>query len=275
MLKKVLIGALVLIIVVSGGLFFWARTALGGDTVRNALAAQLSSTLGQPVTVGSISATIYPRVTVNLGDVSIGQPPRITVRTLHVGTDFRLLLSRRIEHASLNLSGARIELPLPGFAFASTSGAPSESGTSDPLPVQIGSIDEMVFRDVQILSHGRTLHGDVELVPRGKGLEVRRITIGADKAKVEMTGHITDLAGPSGDLSVAAGALNFDDLMAFVSDFASGAGLASTPPPAGQPAAPPASPSPAMNLAVALRADRATFGTLTIAGVSGNARLTP
>ena len=274
MLKKASIGVLVLVIVLSAGLYIWARTALGGDAVRTALATQLSARLGQPVTIGSVNAALYPRLTVNLGDVDIGQPPRITVQTLHVGTDVRALLSRRIERARMNLSGARIELPLPDFAFASAGGAPAGNSAPSAPPVEIVSIDEVVFRDVQIVSHGRTLHGDIEVVPRGQGLDVRRIAIGADKAKIEITGQIADLAGPSGELSITAGALNFDDLMAFVSDFSSGAGLPSTAPAADRPSTMPSSTS-TMNLAVALKADRATFGALTIEGVSGKARLTP
>jgi uncharacterized protein involved in outer membrane biogenesis len=175
----------------------------------------------------------------------------------------------------MNLSGARIELPLPDFAFGSSAGGPGGSSTPSAPPVEIVSIDEVVFRDVQIVSHGRTLHGDIEVVPRGRGLDVRRVTIGADRAKIEITGQIADLAGPSGELSIAAGALNFDDLMAFMSDFSSGAGLSSTPSAASGTAATPASTSPGMNLAVAVRADRATFGALAIDGVSGKARLTP
>ncbi len=120
MVKKIVIGALVFVLVASVGLFFWARAVFTQDTVRTTLANQLSQSLGQPVTVGSIGAAIYPRVTVNLGEVTIGQPPRIQVETLHVGTDFRALLSRRIEHASLHLAGARVELPLPEFALASS-----------------------------------------------------------------------------------------------------------------------------------------------------------
>jgi len=193
MLKKVLIGGVVLVLVLGIGLFFWARAVLGTDTVRTTLAAQLKEALGQPVTIGTVGATIYPRVTVNLGDVSIGQPARIKVGTLHVGTDFRALLSRRIEHASLNLTGARIELPLPAFAVATRSpeGADAPSGS----PVEIVSIDEVVLRDVEIVSGGRTLRGDVEVVPQGNGLIIRKVTLGADSAKIEITGQITDLAG--------------------------------------------------------------------------------
>ena len=60
MLKKALAAALVLIVILSTGLFLWARTVFGKDTVRTALADQLSKALGQPVKVGSIAATIFP-----------------------------------------------------------------------------------------------------------------------------------------------------------------------------------------------------------------------
>ena len=130
MLKKVLLGAVVLILLLSIGLFLWVRAVFTEDTVRATLAEQLSKALGQPVTVGNISATIYPRVTVNLGQVSIGEPARIHVQTLHVGADLGALLSRRIEHAGLELSGARVELPLPTFSIGSGSHVRADEQTA-------------------------------------------------------------------------------------------------------------------------------------------------
>jgi hypothetical protein len=273
MLKKILIGGLVLIVVLGGGLFFWARAVLGQDGVRTALASQLSKSLGQPVAIGSVGATIYPRVTVRLGEVSIGDPARIKVGTLDVGTDFRALLSRRIEHASLRLNGARIELPLPDFAIAAS--APEGSAPSGSA-VEIVSIDEVVLSGVEIVSGGRTLQGDIEVVPQGKGLVVRKITLGADNAKIDVTGNLTDLSGPSGELAVVAGALNFNELQQFAADFSKGAGLSS---PSSGAAAAPAATSPAgpsqMNLAISMQADRATLGSLSIDRLTGKARLTP
>jgi uncharacterized protein involved in outer membrane biogenesis len=275
MLKKVLIGVPVLVIIASIGLWLWARAVFTQDTVRTALAAQLSTSLGQPVTIGRVGATIYPRVTVNLGDVAIGQPPRIRVQTLHIGTDFGALLSRRIEHAALRLAGARIELPLPDFAIASPAAAGSgEAPTS--APVEIESIDEIVLRDVEIISGGRTLRGDIEIVPKGKGITLRKVTLSADGTTIDMTGQITDLSRPAGELAVKAGRLNFDQLLAFVSDFVSSAGLGASsgarpvpPPQAGAPVA-----SSAMNIVVSLNADSATMGELSLQKLSGRARVT-
>lgn len=153
MLKKVLIGLGVSVLVVALGLFFWARTILASNAVRNAVASQLSTALGQPVSIGSIGATILPRTTMTLDDVRVGQPARITVRHLHVGTSLGALLSRRIEHARVQLDGARIELPLPPFNFDSAdAGDPPASA-----PVQIVSIDDIAIDHVQIVSGGLTL----------------------------------------------------------------------------------------------------------------------
>jgi uncharacterized protein involved in outer membrane biogenesis len=274
MIKKVLLGALLLVLVLSMGLFLWARSVFAEDNVRAALADQLSNALGQPVKVGSIAATIYPRVTVNLGAVTIGEPARIRIQTLHVGTDFRALLSRRIEHARLELSGAHIELPLPAFAIAAS--GPASSSTKPP--VEIVSVDAVALHGVEIVSGGRTLTGDVEVVPEGKGFTLRKMTLVAGKAAINVSGRITDVSGPIGEIAIATGALNFDQLLAFAHDFANGTGV--RPDAAGASAAPARSGTraagvPPMNIAVSLDAARATMGALTLDKLSGKAHITP
>lgn len=274
MLKKILIGGLIAVVLLFAGAFFWAKSVLTGDAVRSALAAQVENAIGQPVTIGSIDATITPRVSVTLGDVKIGPPNKVTVGELHVGTDFGALLSRKIEHASLKLTGARIELPLPEFKIAN-SAAGTGTETSAP-PVELVSIDEIVLSDVQVVSGGRTLRGDIEIVPQGKGLVIRRIVLGADRTAINITGQISDLAGPVGDIAVEAGALDMDQLLAFVNDFTAGAGMAGTKPAqapaAGAPPAPGA-PRAGMDMTLSLEADSATMGGLTLTKLNGKARM--
>ena len=101
------------LLVLAIGLFFWARSVLTGDRVRDTVAAQLSAALGQPVTIARVGVSIFPRVTMDLDDVAIGRPVRIAVKQMHVGTRFWALLSRRIENADFTLDGGRIQLPLP------------------------------------------------------------------------------------------------------------------------------------------------------------------
>ncbi|HEV2984484.1 MAG TPA: AsmA-like C-terminal region-containing protein, partial [Vicinamibacterales bacterium] len=231
--------------------------------------------LGQPVKVGSIGATIYPRVTVNLGQVSIGEPARIQVQALHVGADFGALLSRHIEHARLELTGARVELPLPAFSI----GSGSTSGPSSKPPVDIVSIDAIALRGVEIVSGGRTLTGDVVVVPDGKGLTLQKVTFRADRARIDVTGRIVDLSGPVGDVAIKAGTLNFDQLLAFANDFATGTvmrtstGASSARTRPTNPEAGPTGVLP-MNIAVSVEADRATMGLLTLDKLEGKARIT-
>jgi uncharacterized protein involved in outer membrane biogenesis len=272
MWKKLLAALVVLVLAGGAALYFWAHAILASETVRTAVASELTRALGQPVHIGSIGASIVPRVTMTLGDVTIGDPARITVEDLDVGTSLGALVSRRIEHATVRLNGARIELPLPAFAFA-------DSANDEPAgaPVTIASVDDIALDDVTIVSGGRTLRADADLTAAGRSVTIRRATLSADGTALDLTGTITDLDAPAGHLTVKAGSLAIDRLLAFVSDFASGAGApSSTDAPAPAPtAAPPAGEAhPQMDLLVVLNADRASLGTLALADVAGRAHIT-
>jgi uncharacterized protein involved in outer membrane biogenesis len=272
MLKKILIGIAVLMLVAAAALSFWARSILATDTVRMALASQVSKAIGQPVTINNIGATIYPRVTVNLGGVEIGNPARIKVKSLKLGTDFRALLSRQIAHATLRLDGARIELPLPPFGVSE---APSSSSEPHSVPVEIVSIDEIVLRGVEIVSGGHMLRGEIDAVPQGKGLALRKGLLRAEDATINVTGEIADAAGPVGTLSIKADALNLDRLLAFASDFSSGLGPIGHPSTKPGSAQAPKAAAAGMNIAVSLNAGRATIGQMTLDHLAGSARITP
>ncbi len=262
MRKALLIGFGVVAIALVG-LLFAARTILATDAVRSAIAAQLTSALGQPVTIGTISAGVYPRVTVRLGNVSIGDPARITAEILDLGTGLRALFSRRIENATVRLAGARVQLPLPEFAFdrnrSDTSGA----------PVEIVSIDAVVLDDVKIVSGGRTLRGNIEAQVRGDALTLRSATLQADGSTLTAAGEITDLTGPIGTLTLDAGALNVDNLLAFASDFSTGLASSSDADGNSRPAS-----DNRMKLEVNVKAQRATFGLLGIDNFSSHAVVT-
>jgi uncharacterized protein involved in outer membrane biogenesis len=284
-LKKVVIGGLVLVVLVLAGTFFWVRSVLAGDGVRTAIAGQISKAIGQPVTIGRISARAYPRVTVDLGDVRIGESGSVRLGDLQIGTDFRALLSRRIEHATLRLTGAKIQLPLPSLSGLTGGGAPQEGQPSGSSPVELVSIDEIVLSGVEIISGGRTLRGDIEVVPQGKAVLIKKIALTADAATITATGQITDMAGPVGEINLKANTLNVDQVMAFVNDFSNGSGLASAPAPEPKLGPTGSAPSPAspksgsaapsrMNLTVTIDAGRATMGQLVLDKLNGRARIT-
>jgi uncharacterized protein involved in outer membrane biogenesis len=259
---KILMASAMVVIVLGIGLYFWARSVLTGDRVRETVAAQLTSALGQPVTIGSLGFSIFPRVTMDLTDVAIGKPARITVKQLHVGTPFWALLSRRIENADFTLDGGRIQLPLPPLGGTKTPGEPA----GEP-PVKIVSIDEIRLKDVEVTSGGRTVRADASLALRGAGLTVSRLAVTAGATSVNVTGDISDLSGPTGKLAIRASGLDVPALAAFLDDFSSGAGLGAGP--GGGKS------KSAMNLAISLDADRAAFGELAVTSLSGLARVTP
>lgn len=269
MVKKIALVLVVVLLVAGLGMYFWAQSVLSTEAVRTALADQLSKAIGQPVTVARVKAGLSPRLTITLDDVEIGRPTRITVSSLDVGTDFRALLFRRIEHATLHVNQARLELPLPPMNF----GAAGSSQGGASAPVELVSIDEVSLKGIELVSRGRTVRGDIDLEPHGTtAVTIRRIALTADTAHIDGSGEITNVSGPVGTIDLRAGSLDLDQLMLFASDFAEG----STAPPAsgGRTAPPPSPASPrAADLTVTLAADRATMAGMTLESVSGRAHL--
>ena len=95
----------------------------------------------------------------------------------------------------------------------------------------------------------------------------------ADDTAVTVTGVISDLSGPSGDLRAQATKLDMARLLAFVGDFTAGAGVAAGAPAtaASAPrASTPAVPS-TMNIRLALEADSVSMGDLLLTRLSGKA----
>ena len=273
MVKKIVAAVAAVTVIAVIGAIVWAQSILATDTVRTAIAGQVAKAIGQPVAIGGIGASIFPRVTINLEQVTVGEPARIQVATIHVGTNFGALLSRRIEHGALRLSGAKIEMPLPSFGGSPGSEAGSDGASGGGAPVEIVSIDEIVMNDVEIVSGGRTLRGDIEASIEGETLVLRSVELAADDTSISATGRVTNLAAPTGELKIKAGALNVDRLLAFAGDFAGGSGT-SSPAAAGKPAArTSASPASALNITVSLDADRASMGGLTIDKLTGTAKL--
>lgn len=271
-LKKILLAGAVLVLVLGGALLLWARSALTGPAVRTAVADQLSQVLGQPVVIGDLGVQIFPRITLDVKDVQIGQPAAITVKSLHIGTALGALLSRKIEHADMKLSGARVQLPLPEFAFASS--ASSGTAPASTPPVEIVSVDEIVLDGVELVAGGRTLTGDIELVPHGtNAVTVRKVTLSAAGTDLTLTGDITDIANATGQLTLNAGAIDAVQLMAFMDDFVAAATPPVAPGAAPSPATASAAPMP-MNITVKMAADKLTFGDLQLDKLGGVAEVT-
>jgi uncharacterized protein involved in outer membrane biogenesis len=276
--KRLVLVAVALIGLAGAGLALLARSVFTGPNVRAAVEAQVSAALGQPVTIGGLGASIYPRVTMDLSDVTIGRPARIRLASVHLGTGLRALISRRIEHADVRVDGARITLPLPSLGAG---GPAAPAGGGEP-PVEIVSIDEIVLRGVEVASGGRTLRGDIELVPHRAGVTIRRVALAAEGTAVAMTGELIALTPLSGRIDVTAETMDLDRLTAFVGEFVAApvpaAAAAGVPPPASGPAVElrgvPAV-SPVGQLVVGLQVGRMTTGGLTLSDFASTALVTP
>src|SRR5262249_20518282 len=86
---------------------------LDSDQVRVTLERQATTWLGQPVTIGSANARVFPRPSINLRDVRVGQPVHLSLDQVELSTGLRPLLSRRIEDANVAISNSSILMPLP------------------------------------------------------------------------------------------------------------------------------------------------------------------
>ena len=266
--KRLLLAAGALLVVAGIGLALLVRSVFTGANVRAAVERQISEAIGQPVSIGGIGASAWPRVTMDLTDVSIGQPARIRLASIHVGTGLRALFSRRIENADVRIDGARLTLPLPPLA-ADASGQTPDTAAAKP-PVDIVSIDEIVLKNVEVVSGRRILRGDIELVPQGAGVQIRRVALAADDTAIQMTGRLTALAPVAGGVEVTAESVDIDRLVAFVNDFAP---PSAAPNQARTPAAGPAA-RPIDQLTIGLTIGRAVTGGLALSRFTATAVMT-
>src|SRR5687768_15475147 len=99
-----------LLALLAAGAAYWF---FGRDGFRHALEAQATAWLGHPVSISAASVQFLPRLAVELRDIRVGEPVRLTLDEVDLASDFRPLLNGRIENADVAISGSRIDLPLP------------------------------------------------------------------------------------------------------------------------------------------------------------------
>ena len=212
-----LVGIVGLGFVCAGVVVYWF---FSGDGLRRAIEQQATSWLGQPVTIGRARAGIFPRTSIRLGDVRVGNPARLTLADVDVSTDFRELLSRRIQDATVTVSNSRIELPLPSIVpvGGDTSGAaaPSDSGAGS---VEIVSVRTIALDDIVIVSRGKEVRLSAESSLAGNRLTLRSFSARSGMTRLDADGEI-DLA-PSIDarVKVKANKLDVDELLALADAF--------------------------------------------------------
>jgi hypothetical protein len=214
-LRRLLFAVLALVLIAAGAVYWF----LSGDGIRRALEEQATAWLGQPVQIGNARGQFFPRIGVQLSDVRVGEPVRLTLADVDVSTGLRALLSRRVEDAEIILSNSRIDLPLP-FSVPTTAsgGAAEESGS-----LEVASIRAISLRDILLTSRGREIVVSADSSLEGDRLMLSRFTARSGETSVEASGAVDLVPTVDAKLEASANRLDFDDLMALADAF--------TPPP--------------------------------------------
>jgi AsmA-like protein len=152
MLKKLLacVGLLIALGILAGGAFvFWLRS----DAVRQTIVTQATAAFRTPVRIEMARATVFPRLGVELMNVTIGDPSRARLDRVSIATGFSVIWTRRVEDADVLLRGGSLDGSLVAaiagrgaFPGSDTSSAPADSES----PLSIESIRSIRLRDVTV-----------------------------------------------------------------------------------------------------------------------------
>jgi hypothetical protein len=221
MIRKLLAVVAVLMVLAAIAVVLVARGVIGGDTLRRALESQLSTRVGEPVKIGTLGASFFPRVTVDLHEVSVGQPPRATIAQISIATGLRGLLSRRVEGAEVIVSNSRVPVgTVLGIAAAAASSGGSDGAGGG---LTIVSVRTLAFRHVELVAEPRSLTVDLESSLEGDRLDVTRLVAQSEGTRLEAHGALTSIARRQGRFTASAGRLNLDELLTLASSLSSSA----------------------------------------------------
>lgn len=257
-MKKLMLAAPGLVIVVLIGGVLYVRSLLDPENVRQALEAQASAALGQPVHIAGAELAFWPRAGVTLTGIAVGEPAALTLARTEVSTDLRALIDRRIEDAEIIVRDSDLDLPLvlATLERLSGSGGRAVPGSMHPPGDEAGAggitvvnVRSIGLDNVRVKAGPRVVALSAKAALHGDRLEIPSGSIASDGTSLIVSGTVDSLAARKGTLSIDAGRLDLDGLLAFAQDFARHAAAPTTRPGATTPA--PAGP---MDLTVNLSA---------------------
>lgn len=217
MTRRLILSTLAIVatlIVAMAAAVYWF---LSGERVKFALESQASRWLGQPVTIGTVTARIFPRPAIRLRDVRAGDPVRVMLADVQLSTGLRPLWSRRIEDAEIAIADSRIDMPLP-FDLPAP-GAQGAAPAADRA-LQVVSIRAITLRNITLASRGRQITVSASSSLSSAHLNVERFAAVSGKTSLEANGLIQLTPRFDGALQVKAGHIDVDDLVALADAFA-------------------------------------------------------
>jgi hypothetical protein len=219
-MRKLLLSLVITVVAVTFSAALFVYWFFSGDGLRRAIEQQASAFLGQPVKVGRARAGIFPRTAIHLGDVRIGEPARVTLAEVDVSTDFRELLSRRIQDAAITIANSRIEMPLPFSIPAGGEGDGSANTSADSTSaVEIVSIRTIALDDIVIVSRGKEVRVSAESSLTGDRLTLRSFAARSGTTTLDAEGEVDLAPRIEARLKATANKLDVDELLALADAF--------------------------------------------------------
>lgn len=261
MLRKLILGFVLLVATAFVALVLFARGAIGGEAVRRALEAELTARLGRPVRIGSLGASFVPRVTLDLREVTVGDPPAATIGTIAFATGLRGLFSRRVENAAVLIGDGRVPASLAAGLAAAVAGGTPTSGADG---FTIVSVRTLAFRNLEIVAGSRSLVLDLASSLEGDRLEVTRLSARSAGTLLQARGALSSLSRQTGAFTATADRLNLDELLAVVLPGPAATGSRGRR----------AEPAP-LDVSIDLSAPSGQFGGYEFQQLSSTLRLTP
>jgi uncharacterized protein involved in outer membrane biogenesis len=220
MIKKIVLVVIAVLAVGALALVLYARSMLASDNVRATLEPRLTAQIGEPVRIASASARIFPRVALDLGNVTVGDPPEVSVERVSISTGLRGLFSRRVEDAEVTLSGGRVVLPA-ALALTTIGDARSEDGENGAPGLTIDSVRAIALRDVEVVADSSSVRVDSDSALEGGRLTISRLTVESPRTRFEASGTVTT-ATRHGRFDVVADSLDIDELLTIAAGLTSG-----------------------------------------------------
>lgn len=211
MFKKIVIVTVAILAAAALAVVLYARSALASDNVRTTLEQHLSRQIGEPVRIASAAARVFPRVALELGNVTVGEPPEVSVERVSISTDLRGLFSRRIRDAEVTLSGGRVVLP--AALALTTIGDGGPPGAEQASAVTIESVRAIALRDVEVVAGPSSLRVNSDSALEGGQLKVSRLEVESARTRFDATGTV--MTGTRhGTFTIDAESLDIDELLA-------------------------------------------------------------
>ncbi len=217
MVKKAVVIALAVFAAATLALALYARSVLSSDNVRRTLEEQLTTQLGRPVRIGSAGASIYPRVSLQLRNVTVGESDARLDR-VSVSTGLRGLFSRRIEDAEVVAADGRLAVDA---ALAMAGAARPTTSTPDASPaVTLVSIRTIALDNVDVAAGASTFSINLRSSLAGDRLAVSRLSAKSARTQLEGSGEVNTHTGEM-RFDITANPLDLDELLALASTFSS------------------------------------------------------